>query len=348
MKPSEIITRYNAMHGTTISLIKLMEFRDVVRSMMVDSDRPTVYANDLNGILKRAIKVIKQMRASNAGTIKVMITPIALKREKVEKVIIERVKPGVKTVVPVLKGLPEKKPQAVSHKPQAIQKPVALKPTAHSPQPVAKAVSTGSLSGVNYTYYELALGEFQKEFGKVNSDANMMLWGTPGSGKTYKLLKLAKHFADKGVPVLYVANEEYGKSTLDKKLKELNIHDGYKNLTITKILPADLSPYAVIYFDSVNTMKLTPEMVKALDDKYPNKFFILIVQTNKDGSFRGGRDWEHLVDVAGEVVNRKLILHKNRFDSDSVKKEEVEPLKKQVQKISAPKYEPETIIMKVA
>jgi hypothetical protein len=41
-----------------------------------------VYANDLNGILKRTVKVIKQMKIVNAGTIKLEITPIALKQEK--------------------------------------------------------------------------------------------------------------------------------------------------------------------------------------------------------------------------------------------------------------------------
>lgn len=334
------------MHGTTISLIKLMEFRDVVRSM-VNSNRPTVYANDLNGIHRRTVKVIKAMKDAGMGTIKVDITPIALKQEKKEKVIVERVKPGVKTVVPLQKPkqlAASTKPLAGVSKPvlESVKKVVAIKPV---------APSTGSLSGVNYKYFEVDMGDFQKDFGKANSDANVMLWGAPGSGKTYLLLKLAKHFADKGIKVLYVANEEYGKSTLDKKLKELNIYDGYPNLTIVRNLPADLSPWGVVYYDSVNTMKLTPEMVKALDDKYPNKLFILIVQTNKDGSFRGGRDWEHLVDVAGEVSNRRLILHKNRFDPDKVKHDDGIPSsKKQTPsvKTTAPKYEAESIIMKVA
>jgi hypothetical protein len=236
------------------------------------------------------------------------------------------------------------KPLVGITKPQVV-KPI-VKPEMKSTLPSSVKPSC-ALSGVNYTYHEMNLGE---EFGKVNSDANIMIWGAPGSGKTYKLLKMAKDRADKGEKVLYIANEEYGKSTLDKKLIELGIHNGYKNITIVKHLPSDISMYNVIFFDSVNTLKLTPEMIADIDEKNPNKVFILIVQTNKDGSFRGGRDWEHLVDVAGDVVNRKLVLHKQRYDPDKVKHEAVEPKSKKAAalKPAAQKYEPESIIMKVA
>lgn len=46
----------------------------------------------------------------------------------------------------------------------------------------------------------------------------------------------------------------------------------------------------------------------------------MIVQSTKDGDFRGGKEWEHEMDIAGEVVNRQLRLRKNRMDSGFIKK----------------------------
>lgn len=164
-------------------------------------------------------------------------------------------------------------------------------------------------------FYEHDLGPFKKEFHRLNSDSNVMIWGQPGHGKTVKLLQLAQHFATTGKKVLYVAEEEYGKSTLAEKLKQFKI--GHQNLSFAGSLTEDhLAHFDVIFFDSVNSMGLTSHDVKRLDKAYPNKLFFLIVQTTKEGDFRGGRDWEHIVDIAGEIRNRKLILRKNRLDSN--------------------------------
>jgi antirestriction protein ArdC len=182
-----------------------------------------------------------------------------------------------------------------------------------------KTVTLNGLSGADQLtaiqFYEHDLGPFKKEFHRLNSDSNVMIWGQPGHGKTVKLLQLAQHFAANGKKVLYIAEEEYGKSTLAEKLTTFKI--GHPNLSFAGELVEDhLAHFDVIFFDSVNSMGLTSHDVKRLDRKYPNKLFFLIVQTTKEGDFRGGRDWEHIVDIAGEIRNRKLILRKNRLDSN--------------------------------
>lgn len=229
-------------------------------------------------------------------------------------------------------GVPKKKPKKRSglkgmgenRSPQTSEVQDAAPVTTPTVTPTADPMPPKSLSGVDYQYYEHDLGEFQPEFHRLNSDANAMFHGQPGHGKTYKFLKLAKHFADQGKKTLYIAKEEFGRSTLKEKLNELGIDDTkpYPNLTIQGgFVESDIEKSDVVFFDSVQALKLTPEKVDALDKKYPNRTFILIVQTTKDGDYKGGKEWEHLVDVAGEVVNRKLILFKNRFDKDNAAKE---------------------------
>ena len=218
------------------------------------------------------------------------------------------------------------------------------------------AVDASKLAGVKFR--SLALGPFAKDFHKLNSDSNVMIWGLPGSGKTVMLLKLAQHFAESGEKVLYIAEEEFGKSTLAEKITTFKI--GNKNLKFAPEL-INLSPFDVIFFDSINSLQLAPKDVKSLDKKYPNKLFILIVQTTKAGDFRGGQDWEHLVDIAGEVKNRKLILRKNRLDPNNGEKaaklhttDAIEEAKKKMQIRKAvkaelePKKEEETLNQKAA
>ena len=199
-------------------------------------------------------------------------------------------------------------------------------------------VDAQTLAGISYSTFDLA-PEWKKEFHKINSDSVLMIWGKPGSGKTVKLLKLAQHLSmDLKKKVLYIAEEEYGRSTLADKLTEHKIGNG--NLSFAPDMDEKiLSHFDAIFLDSVNSMHLTPADIKDLIRKYPGKLWVLIVQTTKEGDFRGGRDWEHLVDIAGEVVNRKMILRKNRLDpnnkakADKLMVDEIVTEKKQAQEI---------------
>lgn len=180
-----------------------------------------------------------------------------------------------------------------------------------------KVVKASSLAGITFTTIPLN-AEFKRDFHRINSDSVLMVWGLPGSGKTYKLLKLAKYLAEQNRKVLFVAEEEYGRSTFAEKLREINIGD---QVDFTPHIDESiLNDYDTIFLDSVNSLGLTAKDVKKMINAHPGKLWVLIVQTTKEGDFRGGQDWEHLVDIAGEVVNRKMILRKNRLDKNNKEK----------------------------
>ena len=52
---------------------------------------------------------------------------------------------------------------------------------------------------------------------------------------------------------------------------------------------------------------------KDLRAKYPNTAFILILQHTKAGNYRGGKDWEHEIEIAGEVEEGVMTIYRNRY-----------------------------------
>lgn len=195
-------------------------------------------------------------------------------------------------------------------------------------------VDASQIREMNFSRIELD-GDYKGDFLKIYSDTQVMIWGAPGSGKTVYTLKFAQYLADKkNLKVLYIANEELGRSTFAEKINAFNI--GHANLKFVKSPHAlqaagmSIDDFDVIFFDSINSMGWTLEDYRKFCDQYPGKIKVLIVQSTKDGDFRGGKDWEHEVDVAGEVKSRKMILRKNRLDEGFAKKRDKLLIEEQV------------------
>lgn len=150
-------------------------------------------------------------------------------------------------------------------------------------------------------------------FGNPARNFTMMLHGEPHNGKTIFLLKLAQYLAENFGDVLYVSSEEFASPTMTKKVNEFlnplpsrlhfaeNLHD------------PDLSRYQFIIMDSVNDLGLKINDYKELRKEHPDKAFIFILQHTKAGDFKGGKDWEHIAEIAGEVHKGVVNISKNRY-----------------------------------
>lgn len=163
-------------------------------------------------------------------------------------------------------------------------------------------------------------------FGSPANNFSMMIHGEPGSGKTSFLLDFALYLTLFG-KVIYISSEEYGSKSLQTRFKEalrnndevhVNDSDDSKvivpsNLEFAKGM-TDLEDYDFIIVDSVNDMDLDIMSFKEIHDIYDNKAFILVFQSIKEeGGFRGGKDWVHEVDIAAEIVEGIVYIHKNRY-----------------------------------
>ena len=191
----------------------------------------------------------------------------------------------------------------------------APKPETGNQQPATK-----NLAGVTYSYKEIDLGPYKKDFHRMFSDTIVMLHGLPGHGKTVWLLKYVQDRAQRGDKVLYVAREEFGRSVFDMKLKEFGIN--HPNIRFSRTLnPQDIEWADMIFLDSVDALDIDHKKMEEISNGL-NKNWYLVKQSTKDGDFRGSQEWEHLVDIASEIRNRKLILRKNRLDPHNSTKRE--------------------------
>ncbi|MES2379751.1 MAG: hypothetical protein V4538_01830 [Bacteroidota bacterium] len=167
------------------------------------------------------------------------------------------------------------------------------------------------------SYKTNELGPYTKYFGKVAHNFDLMLHGEPGAGKTYFLLRFANWYAENIGPVLFLSDEEYGTVTLQLKIEETKSTS--PNLYFVQSLKGvNISNYALVILDSITSTGLTLEDYKAMRIANPDTAVIAIFQKNKDGSFKGGKDWEHEIEICGELVfdekNKRCIrVYRNRY-----------------------------------
>ena len=165
----------------------------------------------------------------------------------------------------------------------------------------------------NLTYEKLYLSEpYRSLIGSPAPNFDMMIHGEPGSGKTSFLLEFAVYLAKNHGDVLYVSSEEFGATTMIEKAKGFS--EPPTNLDIVKDLKwLEKKPYKFCFIDSVNDLKLDLAQYKELREKYPETAFILILQHTKAGQFRGGKEWEHEVEIGGVVDNFQIDIYRNRY-----------------------------------
>ena len=159
---------------------------------------------------------------------------------------------------------------------------------------------------------------YDKIFGNPDKDFTMMIHGSPGSGKTTFLLKFAYYLSKYFGKTLYVSSEEFGSTTLVNKLKEMVADKNDKEFKLPETLffskgMVDLTDYKFAILDSVNDMDINVQDFKELKKIYQNTAFILVMQNTKSDDYRGGKDFEHEVDIACEIDNGIITTFKNRF-----------------------------------
>jgi len=150
-------------------------------------------------------------------------------------------------------------------------------------------------------------------FGNPARNFTMMFHGEPHNGKTIFLLKLAQYLADNFGEVLYVSSEEFASPTMTKKVNEFLNPLPSRLHFAENLQDPDLSDYQFVILDSVNDLGLKINDYKELRKEHPDKAFIFILQHTKAGDFKGGKDWEHIAEIAGEVHKGVVNITKNRY-----------------------------------
>ncbi len=158
-------------------------------------------------------------------------------------------------------------------------------------------------------------GKFGKLLGKPYNPFYLMIYGQRFNGKSSVALLLADLLVKCGLKVLYISNEEGVKGSLQEKLLRLKISNPID--FIEDYNPNQFKGYDAVFMDSTQTVGMKPDEFKMLKQRFPNTSFILVFKANRDGSSKGGSDWEHDCDAIMHIENQSATMEKNRFPGGS-------------------------------
>jgi len=175
-------------------------------------------------------------------------------------------------------------------------------------------VSADELAKMKFSTLSIG-GKFGKLLGKPYKPFYLMIYGKRFHGKSSAAMLLADVLVGKGMNVLYVSNEEGVKGSLQEKLLRLKISSPIH--FVEDYNPSQFKSYDAIFLDSTQTVGMKPDEFKLLKKRYPNTSFILVFKANRDGSSKGGSDWEHDVDAIMHIENQSATMEKNRFPRGS-------------------------------
>ncbi|WP_430933984.1 hypothetical protein [Saccharicrinis sp. 156] len=159
-------------------------------------------------------------------------------------------------------------------------------------------------------------GKFGKLLGKLYVPFYIMIYGSRFHGKSTVALMLADELVKQHrFKVLYVANEEGVKGTMQEKVVRLGINSPIG--IIEDYNPKLFKDYDVVFIDSTQTTEVSHEALVELKKQFPRTSFVIINQANRDGTSKGGTKYEHLVDAIMHIENKSATMEKNRFPQGS-------------------------------
>lgn len=160
-------------------------------------------------------------------------------------------------------------------------------------------LSAGDLSNLNLQTLGFQ-GAWRELMGDPVAPFHVVVYGLPKGGKSYLIMMLADYLHSFFGDTLYVASEEFGSPTLVTKVQELEINP---NITFRGDMPNDLSKYKFLFLDSANKAGINFEDWEEIKKSNPQMSTIAVLQTTKEGNFKGGQEWTHNADIVIEVIN---------------------------------------------
>ena len=138
--------------------------------------------------------------------------------------------------------------------------------------------------------YKYLMGDPQQNF-------YVVLTGAPGNGKSTFAVKFANYFQKKFGDVLFLAAEQSGTNLSLQKLLERN--DAKFDIETkprawgNEEWEKAANHYKLIIIDSATVLDLTPIQVEGIREKAPNTAFLVVLQSTKEGTYKGSTQWKH-------------------------------------------------------
>ena len=149
--------------------------------------------------------------------------------------------------------------------------------------------------------YKYLLGNPGKNFYKI-------VTGEPGNGKSTYAVKFAHYFSKHHGKVLYFPAEQHGNDKDFQNLlkrtnaKGFDIQRKANECTVDDIVSlVGKGQYKMIVLDSVNYMRLGHESINEIRKRVPLLAITAVMQSTKDGNFKGGQEYKHDCNLFVEV-----------------------------------------------
>jgi predicted ATP-dependent serine protease len=160
-------------------------------------------------------------------------------------------------------------------------------------------------------------GKWKDLMGTPEANFYMMVYGSPGHGKSYFTLELSEYLAHHFGKVLFNSSEEGVSLSLQNKINHFDMENIYlgdaKDINSLQYLLSQ-SPYKFVVIDSVNHMGITAKDLRKLIGLHPDKGFICVLQSIKNGDYKGAKEFEHDVDISIKIDKRVAKCGKTRYE----------------------------------
>lgn len=135
---------------------------------------------------------------------------------------------------------------------------------------------------------------------------NCIIYGLPKAGKTHLSIQFAQYLQNKYGSVLYISGEEGVEEPFNDKLKKYNsnfkvAYDVKGSFGIMKVVERTTPKF--VFIDSLNRLGLKVDDIITFKETFKNVVFVYIMQSTKDGKFKGSNSIEHEVTSTINVVN---------------------------------------------
>lgn len=162
----------------------------------------------------------------------------------------------------------------------------------------------------NLNFYDFSNSEFEF-LSNPGIGFICLVTGEPFAGKTYFSLKFADFLTNFGT-VLFISNEEKMKFSLVNKLNFIFNGKEPKFVISDNFEINEVLNYDFIFMDSINSIGASILDLKNLQSK--NKNIIGILQSTKNGDYKGSKELQHEADIMINIEkNKSVSVIKNRF-----------------------------------
>jgi len=162
-------------------------------------------------------------------------------------------------------------------------------------------------------FWGLVLGE------SVSDPFATIIYGSPGGGKTTMALKFADYFGRNHGKVKFISSEMGISDGLKSIVKRTKMTSKKVYFDATKKPVDDLikelkeNNFKMLIIDSANFIGYTPEDIEKIKDSVKGLSTFIILQSTKDGNFRGANDYAHNADIVLKVHDLEVYTEKTRF-----------------------------------